>query len=189
MHLRPCTNKPVTRFSTGPSPSFCWFVKSFCALTKLSHSLRCSVCLKYCRFSVVCAVLYDQNRVRGPPIILVGTRRTPPITLLLSMPRRDPPDAVLQRNAMTVRAHARQSDTSHSINGCGHHQLHLFLRKSVLSRRMSCAMLGQPKSAYSTFSQHSFTFILAHALTLPSFWNSSCSFPHSLTFLRSMLDA
>ena len=77
-----------------------WTVASFLAVCLelqrvdqvLAHSLPCSVRSKHFRFSGARAVLYDQDPVRSPPSTLAATSRTPPVTLLLPMPRRDPPN-------------------------------------------------------------------------------------------------
>ena len=56
------------------------------------------------------AVFCVQDSLRGLPIVLASARRTPPVAVLLSMSRRDPPDEVLHRKTVTMRTHARQGD-------------------------------------------------------------------------------
>ena len=49
----------------------------------------------------------------GPcPITLTTTRRTPPIALLLAVPRRNPPNVVFKRESVTTWAYVRQSDSN-----------------------------------------------------------------------------
>ena len=81
----------------------------------VTHSLRRSVCPKYCGISVVRAVWFDHASVRSPQIALASSSRTPPVSLRLSMPRRDPLDAVFKREKVTMRTHVRQCDSSHSV--------------------------------------------------------------------------
>ena len=99
-----------------------------------------------------------------PPVILPATSRTPPITLLLSMPRGDPPNVVLKRKAMTMRTVKPPTPSFDAM---------ILLRKSALLRRMSCALLERPSSSASTSSWHSFTYTLANTLSLSYFGNSS----------------
>ena len=74
----------------------------------VTPSLRCRVRSANFGISAVTAVLYDQDSVRSPPIIL----RTPPAALPLSVPRRDPPNVVFKRETVAMRVYTRQGDTS-----------------------------------------------------------------------------
>ena len=84
----------------------------------VAGSLWCRMSPKNFCVSVVRAVLYDQDPVRGPPIILAATSRTPPVTLPLPMPSGYLPNVVPKREAVTMKTHVRQSDTSYSITCC-----------------------------------------------------------------------
>ena len=68
----------------------------------------------------------------------------------VAMPRRHPPDVVLKRKAMIMRAPRTPTPPTGAL---------ILLMKSVLLRRMSCAMLRWPISSDSTLPWHSFTFI------------------------------
>ena len=125
-----------------------------------------------CGFSVVCTVLYDQDLVRSPPMILAATSRTPPASLLLSMPR----NVVLKWEAMTM-SHTYETVTPPTPPPGAI----ILFRVSVHLRKISCSVLNRPSSSASTSLLHSLTFKLAK--TLPD------SFPNHLTFPRSMHDA
>ena len=58
----------------------------------LAHSVSCKVRSKHFGFSGARHVLYDQDPLRTPPSTQAATSRTPPVALLLSMLRRDPPN-------------------------------------------------------------------------------------------------
>ena len=52
----------------------------------VANPVRRSLCSKYLCLSRSHTVLCDKNPVQSPPVILAATSRTPPVTLLLSMP-------------------------------------------------------------------------------------------------------
>ena len=63
---------------------------------------------KHSGISAVLVIFYDRD----------ATNCTPPIALLPSVPRRDPSNAVLDRETMTMRTHVRQNDFSHFVDWC-----------------------------------------------------------------------
>ena len=108
-------SKPGTIILTGLSPSFCWFAKSLSALIKLSHipyGVTCARNTLAFRWSVLsCMTLWSvPSRCAG--------LRAPPVAVLLSVPRRDPPDAVFKRETSTRKTHVRQCDSSYSVTWC-----------------------------------------------------------------------
>ena len=87
------------------------FFLSLSALVKFSHNVSSSIlggaaCApKNFGISAVHAVLYNQDSVWGFPSVPAVTSRTPPAALPLSMPRRDPPNVVLERETVFMRTH------------------------------------------------------------------------------------
>ena len=73
---------------------------------------------KHSGTSAVLVIFYDRDSIRCPSTVLAATNCTPPIALLPSVPRRDPSNAVFDRETMTVRTHVRQNDFSHFVDCC-----------------------------------------------------------------------
>ena len=101
------------------SPSICLVCQELeCTHQVLAHTIRWSLGSKHLRFAAVRAVLYNQDSVRVPPVVLAATRGTPPVALLLLhpaavvVPYSYPPDVALQRVTRTVRARVRRCDSS-----------------------------------------------------------------------------
>ena len=88
--------------------------------------------------------LYGQDSVRGCPIVLAAASRTPPIALLLSVPRRNTPNVVFKLESVPMRAYVRQGDPS--LTGTM-----IRLERSVLFRRISVHphLLALPLVAFS----------------------------------------
>ena len=73
---------------------------------------------KHSGISAVLVIFYDRDSIRSPSTVLAATNCTPPIALLPSVPRRDPSNAVLDRETMTMRTQVRQNDFSHFVDCC-----------------------------------------------------------------------
>ena len=91
------SRKPCATVLTGLSPSFCWFAKSLASVDQaVTDSVWRRVCSKHFGFSAVRAVFYDQDSVRGLPIVLSDTCRTPPVALLRNRAQKRPTRCCLQ---------------------------------------------------------------------------------------------
>ena len=73
---------------------------------------------KHSGISAVPVIFYDRDSIRSPSTVLAATNCTSPIALLPSVPRRDPSNAVLDQETMTMRTHVRQNDVSHFVGWC-----------------------------------------------------------------------
>ena len=157
MPFRLFSCKPVTMLSIGLSPSFCWFASGFRAVTRLSYSSSGAACaLKtFASFALVLSCMTS---------ILLGARQSysPPHAahhqqhcfFLLLLPSPCPHDTHHMQSSKGKQLRCKY--TSHNVTlPTPDTSAKIILKKSVLFRTMSCAMLRRPTSSEATLSQAS----------------------------------